>query len=52
VFVTITLVVANKWHLNKCLGMAFLVLYFIFITMATLFELNLIGDFNLPICKT
>lgn len=52
VFVTIFLVMVNKWYLNKCLGMAFLILYLFFITVATLFELNLIGDYNLSTCKT
>ena len=52
VFVTIFLVMLNKWYLNKCLGMAFLFLYLFFITFATLFELDLIGDYNLPTCKT
>ena len=52
VFVTIFLVVVNKWYLNKCLGMAFLILYLAFITVATLFELNLFGGYNLPTCKT
>ena len=52
VFVTIFLIIANKWYLNKCLGMAFLILYLIFITIATLFEINLIGNYNLPTCKT
>ncbi|XP_078347216.1 sodium/potassium/calcium exchanger 3-like [Oculina patagonica] len=52
VFVTILLVMINKWYLNKCTGMAFLVLYLAFITVATLFELNLFGDYNLPTCKT
>ena len=39
VLVTIFLVVANKWYLTKCLGITFLVLYLIFITMATLLNL-------------
>ena len=52
VFVTLLFVVLNKWYLNKCLGMILLILYFAFITVATLFELNYFGDFNLPICRT
>ena len=52
VFLTILVVVLNKWYLNRCLGMIFLIFYLAFITVATLFELNLFGDFNLPICKT
>ena len=52
VFVTLLFVVLNKWYLNKCLGMILLILYFAFISVATLFELNYFGDFNLPICRT
>ena len=53
VLLTISLVMLNKWYLNKCLGMAFLILYFAFVTIATLFELNLFGDYNsTPTCKT
>ena len=50
VAVTIFLVVINKWYLNKCIGMAFLLLYLSFITVATLFELNVFGENNLPMC--
>ena len=52
VFVTIFLVLVSKWYLNRLLGMAFLAIYLVFITIAILFELNVIGDFNLPTCKT
>ena len=52
VFVTIFLVMVSKWYLNRLIGMAFLIIYLVFITIATLFELNVIGDFNLPTCKT
>ena len=51
VFVTIFLVMVSKWYLNRLIGMAFLIIYLVFITIATLFELNVIGDFNLPTCK-
>ena len=50
VAVTIFLVVINKWYLDKCIGTAFLLLYLSFITVATLFELNVFDEFNLPIC--
>ena len=52
VFVTILCVSLNKWHLNKCLGTVFILLYLGFIAFATVFELNFFGDFNLPTCKT
>lgn len=51
VLVTILCVAVNKWYLNKCFGMIFLLLYVVFIAVATLFELNLFGDFSLPPCK-
>ena len=50
VFVTVLLVSLNKWRLNKCLGVTFLFLYVAFISVATLFELNIFGDFNFPVC--
>ena len=52
VFVTIFLVLVSKWYLNRLVGMAFLTIYLVFITIAILFELNVIGDFNLPTCRT
>ncbi|EDO48300.1 predicted protein [Nematostella vectensis] len=51
VVVTILLVVLNRWRLNRLLGCVFMILYIAFISVATLFELNVIGDFNLPICS-
>ncbi|XP_031573967.1 sodium/potassium/calcium exchanger 4-like [Actinia tenebrosa] len=52
VFVTVLLISLNRWRLNKCLGIIFLLLYIAFISVATLFELNIFGDFNLPVCGT
>jgi K+-dependent Na+/Ca+ exchanger-like protein len=52
VVVTVLLVSLNRWRLNKCLGGLFLFLYVGFISVATLFELNVFGDFNLPVCPT
>lgn len=52
VFVTVLLVSLNRWRLNKCLGAIFLMLYVAFISVATLFELNIFGNFNLPVCET
>jgi len=42
----------NRWYLNKFLGMIFLVLYLAFVAVATLFGLNLLGDFNEKTCKS
>ena len=50
VAVTLFLVVINKWYLNRCIGMACLVLHLLFVTVAILFELNVFGEYNLPIC--
>ena len=52
VFVTVLFVALNNWHLNIVLGMIFLFLYLAFIAVATLFELNLFGNFSLPTCQT
>lgn len=52
VFVSLVCVVLNRWVLNKCLGIVFLVLYLTFIVVAILFGLNVFGDFNLPTCQT
>lgn len=41
----------NKWYLNKCTGLAFLIFYVAFISVATLLGLNFFGDFNFPVCK-
>ena len=51
VVATIFLIVLNSWKLDKCLGIFFMVLYIGFISVATLFELNIFGKFNLPECK-
>lgn len=51
VVVTVLLFSVNRWRLNKLLGVIFLVLYLAFISVATLFELNVFGDYNLPVCK-
>lgn len=52
VFVTVLLIAANKWKLNRFLGGVFLVLYLGFISVATLFELNMFGHYNLPVCSS
>lgn len=51
VVATVFLFGVNQWRLNKCLGGVFLMLYLVFISVATLFELNIFGDYNLPVCK-
>jgi len=51
VVVTVLLFSVNRWRLNKCMGAIFLFLYLAFISVATLFELNIFGDYNLPVCS-
>jgi len=50
VFVVIFLLMLNKWYLNKCTGILLLIVYLAFISVATLLDLNILGDFNLPPC--
>ena len=50
VFAVIFLLMLNKWHLNKCTGVTFLILYLVFISVATLLALNLFGVINIPSC--
>ena len=50
VFVVIFLLMFNKWYLNKCTGIALLIFYLAFISVATLLGLNLFGELNLPPC--
>lgn len=50
VMALILLVVLNGWKLDKCLGLFFMILYVGFISVATLFELNIFGKFSFPIC--
>ena len=52
VFVTLFCIAWKKWRLDKCLGIVFLLLYIAFISVATIFELDVFGNFNLPTCKT
>ena len=50
VLVLFLLIAGNKWYLNKYLGGTLIVLYLAFIAVASLFELNMFGEFNLPPC--
>ncbi|XP_066282080.1 sodium/potassium/calcium exchanger 5-like isoform X1 [Branchiostoma lanceolatum] len=40
----------NRWRLDRKLGVICGCLYALFITLATLYELNVFGDFNPPTC--
>lgn len=40
----------NKWRLTPALGVVFLVVYAVVITLSSLFELNVFADLNPPSC--
>jgi sodium/potassium/calcium exchanger 4 len=42
----------NSWRLDKKLGIVLLVWYFIFMMIASLYELNVFGEFNPPECDS
>lgn len=42
----------NSWKLDKKLGIILLIWYFIFMTFASLYELNVFGEFNPPECAS
>ncbi|XP_055959254.1 sodium/potassium/calcium exchanger 3 [Patella vulgata] len=41
----------NKWQVDKKLGLIFLSVYVIVVSISCLFELNIFGDFNDPVCS-
>ncbi|KAK6166194.1 hypothetical protein SNE40_022950 [Patella caerulea] len=43
-------ILINKWQVDKKLGLIFLSVYVIVISISCLFELNIFGDFNDPVC--
>ncbi|CAH1783000.1 unnamed protein product [Owenia fusiformis] len=40
----------NGWRLTKLYGAILMVAYFVFLVFASLFEMNVFGDFNPPVC--
>lgn len=42
----------NGWKLDKKSGVMLLIGYFVFITVASLYELNVFGDMNPPVCES
>ena len=40
----------NGWKMDKRYGVVLMVWYFVFIVFASLYELNVFGDFNPPEC--
>lgn len=52
VVIPFVIVVLNKWYLNKCLGIAFTLLYLVFIVISVLFGMNIFGHFSLKMCSS
>lgn len=42
----------NGWKLDRRLGIILMVWYFLFIALASMYELNVFGDFNPPQCTS
>lgn len=42
----------NGWKLDRRYGVILMVWYLIFITLASLYELNVFGNMNPPVCAT
>lgn len=42
----------NDWKLDRKLGVQLMIWYLLFITFASLYELNVFGELNLPECKS
>jgi Ca2+/Na+ antiporter len=49
-FAAVGLLHANKWILNPKVGIAFLVVYALFVVFASALEFNLMGMVNPPTC--
>lgn len=43
--------ILNKWYLNKFLAVILFFFYMCYVSIATLFGLNVFGDFNQPTCN-
>lgn len=43
--------IINKWKLNKKLGLILMILWIIVTVVTCLFELNVFGEFTLPLCE-
>ncbi|XP_068716789.1 sodium/potassium/calcium exchanger 5-like [Montipora capricornis] len=46
------IIMFNKWYLNKCLGIAFIILYLSFTAIFVLFGINMFGKFSLRMCTS
>lgn len=50
VIILIVAIRVNKWQLDKRLGVFLLIVYVLFILLASLYELNILGSNHLPMC--
>lgn len=41
----------NGWKLDRRLGIILMIWYFLFISLASMYEFNVFGPFNPPACK-
>lgn len=51
VILLILCLILNKWYLNKFLAVILFFFYMCYVSIATLFGLNVFGDLNQPTCK-
>lgn len=52
VVIPVAIVVLNKWYLNKCLGIALIPFYLVFIIISVLLGMNVFGQFSLKMCSS
>ncbi|XP_044184180.1 sodium/potassium/calcium exchanger 3-like [Acropora millepora] len=52
VVIPVVIVVLNKWYLNKCLGIALVPFYLVFIIISVLLGMNVFGQFSLKMCSS
>lgn len=52
VVIPVVIVVLNKWYLNKCLGIALIPFYLVFIIISVLLGMNVFGQFSLKMCSS
>lgn len=50
IIATIAMLHLNKWILNRRIGILFLIVYTLFVVLASALEFNLLGNFNPPTC--
>ena len=50
VLVLLAAIRLNKWQLDKKLGVFLMIIYFLFIILTSMYELNIFGTNHLPMC--